>query len=402
MENPEHKCSATTLLRYAKRAHLSMQMHINSYYDQSRLKLRADISQLQLNDLEATDVDDWVEYFSRPYCLEAISVAPTQPRVVEQPGKSTAYIVLDIDNLDSAIRNMQFTPGTWEHAGEKWSVVDGGLGLDVNPNNHEAIAKSIEAMKSNIGALNAAVEPRNENLRLFVREELERRMTDVKAKRRDVVDLAQALGADLVLSEREQRIRKAAPRLKHKFETLRRPQAKPGQVIRLTRNEFNMILDVIDGGVSSLERTPPVTEKLDEEDIRDLLLSNINGSLNLGAVGEAFSKKGKTDILLAVPEGGVFIAECKFWKGQATIDKATRQILDYLTWKDAFGVVVLFSRNLDFSKTLRNVPQAISKLDSLKGKVHGAGERHWTSQHSLPTDVGHTVELHHLVYNFSP
>lgn len=375
--------------------------HIDTHYNESRREIRARISRLQVHELQDTSPDDWVTFFSTEHYLEPISLASRQPTVVEQPALNTVQVVLPIDNIDSASRTLQFTPGAWQHANEQWETVAGGIALNVRPQNQDGILRSIEAMKRNIETLNAAVEPKNRDLERFVREAIDSRMSQVEAKRQVVVDLAQALGADLVLSEREQRTRQATPKLRDKIASLRRPQARPGKVIVLTRDDFTTILDVIDAGASSLERTPLTAAKLEEEDIRNLLLSNLNGAMNLGAVGEAFSKRGKTDILLNVPEGGVFIAECKIWRGQTTISQSTRQILGYLTWKDAFGVVLIFSRNVRFSRALQNVQIAISTLESLKGTVDVNGDRHWTSRHSLPKDKSLTIELHHLVYNIS-
>ena len=62
-----------------------------------------------------------------------------------------------------------------------------------------------------------------------------------------------------------------------------------------------------------------------------------------------FSNRGKTDIYLDLSDGAVFIAECKIWRGPSVIVEAVKQILGYLTWKDAYGVIILFSRNKEFS-----------------------------------------------------
>jgi len=93
-----------------------------------------------------------------------------------------------------------------------------------------------------------------------------------------------------------------------------------------------------------------------EEDLRDVILSSLNGVFEGDAHGEAFSKQGKTDIDLKITKGGVFIAECKFWDGKKTLEEAVSQVLDYLTWRQSHGLIILFSRNQGFTSVLRKVP----------------------------------------------
>ena len=105
-----------------------------------------------------------------------------------------------------------------------------------------------------------------------------------------------------------------------------------------------------------------------------MLLADLNGALNLDAKGEVFSNRGKTDIFLDLPEGSVFIAECKIWNGLSVIGEAVNRILGYLTWNDAYGVVILFSRNKIISQVPKAAPQAISSLCSLRGQVPANGQ----------------------------
>ncbi|MCC2099510.1 MAG: hypothetical protein KDJ29_21655, partial [Hyphomicrobiales bacterium] len=58
--------------------------------------------------------------------------------------------------------------------------------------------------------------------------------------------------------------------------------------------------------------------KLDEEDIRDIILAHLNGHYEGEATAEAFRKKGKTDIRIEDDNRAAFIAECKIWKGKSS------------------------------------------------------------------------------------
>jgi hypothetical protein len=112
-----------------------------------------------------------------------------------------------------------------------------------------------------------------------------------------------------------------------------------------------------------------------------------------------FSVRGKTDVLLTVPRGGVFIAEAKIWAGPSTVQSATDQILGYLTWRDAFGVVLLFSRNRDFAAVRSATRSAIGSLPSIRGELHEVDEHHWSARQILRDGAEGTAELHYLAYN---
>ena len=47
----------------------------------------------------------------------------------------------------------------------------------------------------------------------------------------------------------------------------------------------------------------------------------------------------------------VFIGECKWWDGPKTITDAYQQLWEYLEVKDTFGMLLMFSRRVDFEKS---------------------------------------------------
>jgi hypothetical protein len=147
------------------------------------------------------------------------------------------------------------------------------------------------------------------------------------------------------------------------------------------------------------ERTPSTFTKLDEEELRNVILSNLNSRYEIEAVGEAFSKRGKTDIYLRVQEGGVFVAECKNWAGAKTIEEAVNQILNYLTWRDSYGVVIVFSRRKAFTKVLETAATHILQLPSYKDAFKKIDDSHFSGWFALPEDEHKLVELHFIIYN---
>ena len=125
---------------------------------------------------------------------------------------------------------------------------------------------------------------------------------------------------------------------------------------------YRDILDVVRSWATSLERTPKTTDKLDEEELRDLLLGNLNGYWRGAAGGELFNGSGKTDILIRDGDRNAFIAECKIWRGPKTLIDALGQLLSYLVWRDSKAALVVFIKTADPALTI--------------GKLHAAVEAH--------------------------
>ncbi len=196
----------------------------------------------------------------------------------------------------------------------------------------------------------------------------------------------------------EERIRPAL-KVKEKLRPIIRPAAKAPVKFELPRDKFYAILDLIKGSCGQFERTPITFAKLDEEELRNVILSNLNSRYEIEAVGEAFCKRGKTDIYLRVQEGGIFVAECKNWAGATTINEAVRQILDYLTWRDSYGVVIIFSKRKGFSKVLAAAASQILQLPSYIKAFKKIDESHFSGLFALPEDEHKLVELHFMIHN---
>lgn len=96
-----------------------------------------------------------------------------------------------------------------------------------------------------------------------------------------------------------------------------------------------------------------------------------NGQFEGRATAETFRGSGSTDILFVENDRSVFIAECKFWKGPASLTGTLEQLLDYATWRDAKAALLIFSRNKDFSQVLAEVPETLE--NSRRKQVQSRG-----------------------------
>jgi hypothetical protein len=117
---------------------------------------------------------------------------------------------------------------------------------------------------------------------------------------------------------------------------------------------------------------------MQEEDLRQHFLVQLNGQYEGQATGETFNFEGKTDILIRSDGKNVFIAECKFWRGEKAFNETLDQILGYVSWRDTKVAVLVFNRNRGFSAVLEAIRAALCAHKSFKKKVdytHESGFR---------------------------
>jgi hypothetical protein len=117
---------------------------------------------------------------------------------------------------------------------------------------------------------------------------------------------------------------------------------------QLSRADFEAVLQCISSWANSAERHAGVASGGGEDELRNSLLATLAARFVDGS-GEAFSVLGKTDlrVLVRTALGGlgpqVFHAECKIWKGPASVDQAFTQLVErYSTHRDRLGALVFF------------------------------------------------------------
>jgi hypothetical protein len=151
--------------------------------------------------------------------------------------------------------------------------------------------------------------------------------------------------------------------------------------------------------VRVMEQSPEAFSSLGEQDLRTHFLIQLNGQFEGRASGETFHGSGRTDILLQEQDRSVFIAECKFWDGPASLTAAIDQLLDYATWRDAKAAVLLFNRNADFSAVVEQVPEVIKAHTQTRGPVAVLSQTVFRSRLKQRDDSVREITLTTLVYN---
>jgi hypothetical protein len=184
---------------------------------------------------------------------------------------------------------------------------------------------------------------------------------------------------------------------------VQRVRPTPQQPEEYTLDEAKVldIVSLLDNQGRQFEKTPATFQKLGEEDLRDILLVNLNSTFDGAATGETFCAKGKTDIYLSLPLGNILSFECKFWGGQKKYLETIDQLLGYLTWRMNYGGIILLSDQKNFTHVLQEGEKAIKVHPSYRNGFQLVKTGHFRSYHALPTDESKHVQIHHLFYTIA-
>jgi len=146
---------------------------------------------------------------------------------------------------------------------------------------------------------------------------------------------------------------------------------------RLADADYEEALAVLLNSRNAIERSPSTAAKLNEEEIRDLLLINLNARFEGKAAGEVFNGRGKTDILIRDDDRNVFIGECKFWGGPKKFTDAVDQLLTYATWRDTKAALLIFVRGGNFTAITDKAVKALEAHPNYKRRgQHASEDRH--------------------------
>ena len=138
----------------------------------------------------------------------------------------------------------------------------------------------------------------------------------------------------------------------------------------------------------------------DEESLRDHILMIVDPNFQLGnATGETFNKNGKTDIALIYDGNIVFIAECKFWKGEKQYLKSIDQLLGYLTWRNSKTALIVFVRNSDISNVLSTIKTCTKKHKNFLSEEKASGESLFNYTLHLNDDEKREINMAVMVYH---
>lgn len=182
------------------------------------------------------------------------------------------------------------------------------------------------------------------------------------------------------------------------------PKFELSTVPTISNEMYDDVLKVVFEFGKSMERKPSTYIGKDEEGIRDQFLLILETRYqSTSALGETFNRSGKTDILLKyAPDGSnLFVAECKFWHGEAEFLKAISQLFDlYLTWRDSKAALLMFVKNKDFSSVLSTINSAASKHPYFVKYQGKRGDSSFSYQFHLPGDDSKIVLFEIIAFHY--
>jgi hypothetical protein len=138
--------------------------------------------------------------------------------------------------------------------------------------------------------------------------------------------------------------------------------------------QYEQILSTISNMVMVIERSPSEFHNIKEEGLRSHFLVQLNGQYEGQATGETFNAQGKTDILIRQNDKNIFIAECKFWRGEKVLLETITQLLSYASWRDTKTAILIFNRNKNFSEVVKAIPDIVKKHHNFKRQEPYNGE----------------------------
>lgn len=168
----------------------------------------------------------------------------------------------------------------------------------------------------------------------------------------------------------------------------------------ITDQTFEHILSLIRHQGRTFERTPSTYAVHGEEDLRNIILAQLNGHFHGDAVGEVFRGKGKTDICIEQDDRAAFVAECKLWKGPSDMTAALDQLMGYLTWRDSKAALIFFNvKNKDFTKLLESIPETLRAHQLVLRDLPCTEAGEWRFQTRSAEDVGRRVTMQVFIFN---
>lgn len=341
------------------------------------------IEGLPEDEVLARSTDDLVEEYSASATLK-VPVLGDQP--IDGKVSEASRQVRDQFGLDRTYTVRGFTiSATFEFSGDpqlfhyrpshhlltrfEASVGNGQLSItteqtgdDVDAAKAQAsIARMVDPIRTELGYVAADVRQHNEGIAAQVRRAVERRKELVQKRR----NLAGALGFPIT---KRQDAPRSVPLARKHIGAARSQRSRAPYLDEpaLTAEQYEDVIRVARSTLLAMERTPSVASGKDEEELRDQILVQLNGTFEGGATGETFVQTGKTDILVKDRERHVFVGECKWWSGQKACGDAIDQLLSYLPWRDEKAALILFIDRKDATAVIERADQAVREHTAFK------------------------------------
>ncbi len=371
---------------------------VREYTDGVYKRLREEIDVFSNHDITTCDDDEWIDYFYSKYYVNPITLFEDNiNREINEAKIKRAnqfyrrghpyeaeYYMLDGYKITykipyEGVSNLLFlTPSSFimksfhpENHITPFGKECGSFSLSFEYTNNEVknvddinekvtsdFNHEFNSYKTMIQNINNEIIQFNNSLKNKAKTLLEER----RKKASDYIAISEELNIPLNLSNDAPNVAPVPLKRIERLPQKARPQSKPmPKEYSISNEDYNNIINIIHNSCSMMENTPETFNSLEEENLRDIVISSLGTHYVNEVSGETFRKKGKTDILIVFENKAAFVAECKIWDGVKTVDDALKQIYGYTTWKDTKIAIVIFNKtNKDFISLLNKVQEWIN------------------------------------------
>ena len=226
-----------------------------------------------------------------------------------------------------------------------------------------SVQDEIKLIDRVISNKNILIEDKNPQLKETIKRIVEDRKKKVSEDFEDFEKLVKEIDIPLEVIKKDA-IKEISFGVKPEIKSLVPPKANPKEKYVLDRQKVLTIAEIVDNVAKNFEAAPKSYNNFEEERLRDIILSSLNSVFSGRATAETFRNRGKTDIYLNIEKGCILVIECKWWNGKGTLDEAVDQLFRYLTWRENYGVIILFSKNKGFSNVLDTVASTLKNNQS--------------------------------------
>jgi len=403
-----------------------------NYYKALQEKVRGEILRESEEQIIGTDIEKLAKYFYDKYSLSLIEEDPErevsfdvqdylstisahqrerfysqdgdlhdfqcQRVAVEVPMVSNEHI-LDISTLKTSTHSLSYSEADFSWGVDKitTSIETKGYGFEYDEDKiAQEVKQAFGRIRETIQWKNSDIEKGNCDLLAYIQQTINERKQKLTQSKEKLALLTKKIdipmkkkpsaSSQVVLVAHRPLVRRVKPN----------PTLPEEHV--LDESKVDDIIDLLDNQAKNYEQTPRAVKDLGEENLRDLLLANLNSIFEGNATGETFSRNGKTDIYLKISKGNILICECKTWGGKVLYAETIDQLRGYLTWRHNYGVIIIFVRIKNFTKVLKESRVAIQAHYSYLNGFRKVNDTHFVSNHRLDDDEK-TVKIHHLFYH---
>ncbi len=265
---------------------------------------------------------------------------------------------------------------------------------------NSSIEKIINDLSANIPTVNSEVEPWNRSLDDRIKQLLEgrRKITSKKS------EFMEKIGLNVNPQSNQYMIPSQIAKTIIPIPVTDSSKDVRKEVIPILQEDvYQDIKEVIYNVGKAIERKPSLYIGKHEEDIRDIFLLFLETRYeSTSGVGEAFNKKGKTDILLKYSKDGtnIFVAECKYWRGQKKFHEALNQLLGYLTHRDSKTALIIFVDQKEILQIITTIKNEIIKHPNFKNHLEDSYESSLSYEFTLPEDGKKIIKIEIMLFHF--